>query len=140
MFKTLLLAYDGSEHSKKAAALAGNVAREQGIRVDLWVVVVMDISQWELGEPYLSQLWEKRAAVGNDLLREAATILGGDIEVHNELLYGSPAESIIEVAKTRGCDLIVMGTRGRGLLEGLLLGSQAEKVISHAICPVLVVK
>jgi nucleotide-binding universal stress UspA family protein len=56
------------------------------------------------------------------------------------LLFGTPAESILKVAETRGCDLIIMGARGLGLLEMLFLGSQAQKVLSHADCPVLVVR
>jgi nucleotide-binding universal stress UspA family protein len=50
------------------------------------------------------------------------------------------AEAILEVAETCQCELIVMGTRGLGRLGGLLLGSRAQKVISLAHCPVLVVK
>lgn len=140
MFKNILLAYDGSGNSKRAAALAGSLVREQAPGGVLWIVTVLDATPWEMGEPYLSQLIEKRTAAGQDLLREAAAIIGEGIEIHNELLFGSPAESIIEVAATRQCDLIVMGTRGLGLLRGLLLGSQAQKIINHANCPVLIVK
>jgi nucleotide-binding universal stress UspA family protein len=44
------------------------------------------------------------------------------------------------VANTRKADLIIMGSRGLGTLAGLVLGSQSQKVISHAPCPVLVVR
>jgi nucleotide-binding universal stress UspA family protein len=61
----------------------------------------------------------------------------GDVpcEVHTEILEGSPAEAIIEVANTSKSDLIVMGSRGLGRLAGLLLGSTSQKVVSHAPCP-----
>ncbi len=140
MFSNILVAYDGSEHAREAATLAGNLAREQKSPAVLWLVTVMDAIPRDLGEPYLSQLIEQRTADGQALIREGSVLTGADVEIHSELLFGSPAESILQVAKTRGCDLIVMGTRGLGVLQGLLLGSQAQKVINHALCPVLVVK
>jgi nucleotide-binding universal stress UspA family protein len=44
------------------------------------------------------------------------------------------------VAVTRASDVIVMGSRGLGTLAGLLLGSTSQKVVSHAPCPVLIVR
>jgi len=140
VFKSILLAFDGSEHARKAAQIAGDLAREQKDNPRLWVVAVMEAAPWELGEPYLSQFIEKRARSGQALLDAAAISIGAGIEINSELLFGAPAECIIQVAETRACDLIVMGTRGLGALSGLLLGSQAQKVVSHASCPVLLVK
>lgn len=140
MFSNILVAYDGSEHAREAATLAGNLARGQKSPAVLWLVTVMDSTPRDLGEPYLSQLIEQRTADGQALIREGSALIGDDVEIHSELLFGLPAESILQVAKTRGCDLIVMGTRGLGVLQSLLLGSQAQKVINHAPCPVLVVK
>jgi nucleotide-binding universal stress UspA family protein len=140
MFQNILLAYDGSDHARKAAVLAGNITREQSGPTRLWIVAIMEAAPWELGEPYLSQLIEQRTRAGQTLLDAAVELVGNGVELNTELLFGSPAECIIEVAETRACDLIVMGTRGLGALRGLLLGSQAQKVVSHAHCPVLVVK
>ena len=53
---------------------------------------------------------------------------------------GDAAEEIIVQAKGRRADLIVVGSRGHGRLAGLLLGSVAQKVVTHAPCPVLVVR
>jgi nucleotide-binding universal stress UspA family protein len=49
-----------------------------------------------------------------------------------------PAEGIIETAKARTCDLIVMASHGRRGLSRLLLGSQAHNVITHSTIPVLI--
>lgn len=140
MFHNILIAYDGSEHARKAANLASSLA--QCLQEDsvVWIVTVLDPPSQDLGEPYLSQYIEKHTCTGQDLIQEATALINPDIEIHNELLFGTPAECILQVAETRDCDLIIMGTRGLGLLEGLLLGSQAQKVISHAHCPVLVVR
>ena len=140
MFENILVAYDGSDHSHKAVQIAGDLAKETPGLAKLWLVSVMDPAPAELGEPFLSQIIERYTRDGQRLLDEAAAIVGEGPEIHRELLFGTPAECILEVAETRGCDLIVIGTRGLGLLRGLLLGSQAQKVINHAACPVLVVK
>ena len=53
---------------------------------------------------------------------------------------GGAATEIMRFAKQRDVDLIVMGTRGRGFVEHMLMGSVAEKVVRHAPCPVLTVR
>jgi nucleotide-binding universal stress UspA family protein len=140
MFKNILVAYDGSDHSRKAAKLAGEVAREQKNGVKVWIVTVMDPIPRELGEPNFSQLIEERTAIGQKLIDEAIELVCDEVEITRELVFGTPAEGIIQVAETRGCDLIIMGTRGSGVLRDLVLGSQVLKVIGQAACPVLVVK
>jgi nucleotide-binding universal stress UspA family protein len=57
-----------------------------------------------------------------------------------EVLEGPPADAILNVAQVRECDLIVMGSRGRGALAGLLLGSVSHRVVAHARMPVMVVR
>jgi nucleotide-binding universal stress UspA family protein len=56
------------------------------------------------------------------------------------MIEGHIADAIIEVAKTHQSDLIVMGSRGLGRLAGALLGSNSQKVVSEAPCPVLIVR
>lgn len=53
---------------------------------------------------------------------------------------GQPAEVIARVAAELGCDLVVMGTQGRGGLAGLVMGSVANRVLHLVSCPVLLVK
>ena len=139
MFHKILIAYDGSEHSQRAARIAGDLARMQS-HAELWLVCVMDMVPTELGEPYIHELIVDRTHAGDELLRQARELIGEKIPIHDELLFGSPAESIMNVATSRDCDLIIMGTRGLSGLRGLLLGSQIHKVISHASCPVRAVK
>ena len=49
-------------------------------------------------------------------------------------------EGILETAEAEGCDLIVMGSHGRKGMQALILGSVAQKVLTHAKMPVLIVK
>jgi nucleotide-binding universal stress UspA family protein len=139
MFKRILIAYDGSAHSQRAAKLAGELARKEN-QAQVWLVCVMEAIPKYLGEPYVQDLITAQTYAGDKLLKDACKIMGSDIKVNEELLFGKPAESILSVAESNGCDLIIMGTRGLSVLQGLLLGSQAHRVICHAKCPVLAVK
>ena len=53
---------------------------------------------------------------------------------------GTPAEVIVETAQEQNCDLIVMGTRGQGVIADVFLGSTAKWVIKHSPIPVLVIR
>lgn len=139
MFYNILLAVDGSEHSLRAAEIAGGIARQFGS--DLWIVVCYDPVPSYLGEPNLQRALDERLEHTAEIMAPALTVLG-DIpgNVHKETLEGSPAEAIIKVTEARSIDLVVMGTRGRSPLAGLLLGSQSHKVVMYAPCPVLLVR
>lgn len=60
--------------------------------------------------------------------------------VVTEVLYGSPAAAVIEYIRTNGIELVVMGTQGASGLKELLIGSNAEKVVRGATCPVVTVR
>ena len=139
MFKNILLAVDGSQHSLKAAILAADMARLN--QAKLRIVVVFDSVPAYLGEPFFQHAVSARFKEANKILEQAIKRVE-DIPkgVQTEVLEGPPAEAILEISKTRNNDLIVMGTRGLGRLSGLLLGSQSQKVVAHAQCPVLLVR
>lgn len=139
MFNKILLAVDGSEHGLHAAQLAGELAR--AVKAEsLRIVVAYDPIPPYLGEPNLQHAIDARLVNANTIL-EAAVVAVGKVpaEINKEFIEGSPAEVIIEVAATRSSDVIVMGSRGRGRIAGALLGSNSQKVVSHAPCPVLIV-
>ncbi len=139
VFKHILLAYDGSEHARRAAQIAGEYAREHPGSI-VRVLVAVEALSADLGEPNFGRIASERTGAGQALIDEARQILGEGMNVDTHLLFGSAAEEIIDVAEIRQCDLIVMGSRGLGAVRGLLLGSHAQKVIQHAPCPVLVVR
>ena len=56
-----------------------------------------------------------------------------------EVLFGKPAQAIVDYAADNGFDLIVMGTHGRAGIAHLLMGSVAERVVRHATCPVMTI-
>jgi nucleotide-binding universal stress UspA family protein len=139
MFNKILVAVDGSDHSLKAAKLAGNLARLSG--GTLQVITAFEEVPSYLGEPNLSQTIAKRTEEAQKIIDEATAEIGdipGNCEA--EILSGDPAETILRVIEINDIDLVIMGTRGRGGIKSLLLGSQSHKVISAAPCPVLLVR
>jgi nucleotide-binding universal stress UspA family protein len=140
MFERILLAVDGSEHALHAAKAAAELARamkSERIRI----VVCFDKIPSYLGEPNFQQAINVRLVESQRILKGAVDALGSvPSEVHTEMIEGDPAEVIIDVANIRNSSVIVMGSRGLGRLAGLLLGSTSQKVVSHAPCPVLVVR
>jgi nucleotide-binding universal stress UspA family protein len=139
MFKKTLLAFDGSDHARKAAKIAGELANS--MQADLWVVFAYDPLPNYLGKPNMQAAMDSRLDKAeeemNDAIHEIGTISG---KITKEILEGPAAEAILNVADVREIELIVMGTRGHGRLEGLLIGSHSQKVVSHALCPVLLVR
>ena len=140
MFNHILLGVDGSEHALHAAKTASDLARSMKSSI-LRIVVAYDPVPPYLGEPNMQTAISARMEEAEKIIKNAVNAVG-DIpgEVHTEVLEGPPAEAILEVANTRKCDLIVMGSRGLGRLTGVLLGSQSQKVVQHAPCPVLIVR
>lgn len=139
MFQRILLGVDGSSHSMKTARVAGNLVRM--MKADLRVVIAFDPIPSYLGEPDLQQAISTRVDEAQAAMDEALKEVGETpSEIATEILEGSAAEVILLVAETRNNDLIVIGSRGQGQLAGLLLGSQSQKVIQRARCPVLVVR
>jgi len=140
MFEKILLAVDSSSHALHAAKVAGDLARCMKAEIVRIVVVYNHIPSY-LGEPNMQAVIDARLQEANQTLEAALRVVGCiPGEIHTELIEGSPAEAIIDVANTRQSELIVMGSRGEGTLAGLLLGSTSQKVVSHAPCPVLVVR
>lgn len=135
MFKRIIAAVDGSEHSYHALYYAKGLAECFG--ADLYLVHVFPHTSDLLGYDEYAHLVARRETSGQEILQEARQKLGETtVTVHDELLEGPEAEAILAVAETRQADLIVMGTRGLSTLQGLLLGSVSHKVIRHAKCPV----
>ena len=140
MFKRILLAVDGSDHAMRAVKVASNMAHCVKA-VELRIVVAYDPIPPYLGEPNLQVAIDARLDDAQAVLQKAVAEIGDvPCEIHTELIEGNPAEAILEVAKTRESEVIVMGSRGLGRLAGLLLGSTSQKVVSHAPCPVLIVR
>ncbi|MBT3338115.1 MAG: universal stress protein [Anaerolineae bacterium] len=139
MFKNILLGVDGSKYSIHAAKMAAALAC--CMDANLRIVVAHATVPAYLGEPNFQHAITARLKESRAVLDEAIEAVGEvPGELKTEILEGSAAEVILRVAEIRNNDLIVMGSRGLGQLRGLLLGSQSQKVLQHAPCPVMIVR
>ena len=141
--KKILVAYDGSPHSKQALNWAIDLSLLSGAQV--LAVKVFEGNQLMLAaETSSTRFLEALEAMRRDdqqLLDEAAAIgQSRGVQVTGEALQGNIADQILTYAKHQGVDLIVVGTKGHGVLEELLMGSVTRNLISLAHIPVLAVK
>ncbi|MFO7783159.1 MAG: universal stress protein [Thermodesulfobacteriota bacterium] len=137
--ETILLPVDGSEHSDRAASYAVDLAKAVGSGIIL--VHCHRRFPSVLGEPYYQKVVTDIIEEGNKLLEPYRDMIRKAGVSFTERLLERPAGgAILEVAQTEACDMVVMGSRGRTDLEGLLLGSVTHRVLEAAPCPVLVVR
>lgn len=140
MFDVILLAVDGSEHGQHAARVAGDLARAVKAR-ELYIVVAYEPVPGYVKEPNLSEALATRKAEAQQILQEAQDKIGNiPAQINPEMIAGSVAEAILDVANSSKCGVVVMGSSGFGRLEDAVLGSNSQKVVSHAACPVLIVR
>lgn len=141
LYERILVPTDGSDGVERALRHAVDLAVEHGATVHALYVVN---SASYAGMPMESS-WEGIDEMLRADAEDAVALveaLGDDYEVPVEtaILDGSPSKEIVRYAETEGCDLIVMGTHGRGGIDRLLLGSVAEKVVRGSSVPVLTVR
>jgi nucleotide-binding universal stress UspA family protein len=128
--KRIVVGVDGSEDSIQAVAFAGRLAKETG--ACLTVVYVQHLPV--VGPPELER--NHRMAERRMVKALMPLSVPWDLEVGG----GDVAEEVQRVARERGADLIVVGTRGHGPVGRLLGGSVSTRVVHHADRPVLVVR
>ena len=126
--KKIMVAIDGSRYSDVAAGAAISVAKHLHAPILVVAVVYSDHKE--------SRYMEAVEAIK----RVEAFMSKEGITVEGQVLSGRPAEAILEVAKAKGVDLIVVGSHGRTGLDKMLMGSVSERVIGYADCAILVVK
>lgn len=137
----ILLATDGSEDAETARRAAVDLAVKttSGLHlVQAWRPLPHYSYPSFAPEGYSSP--EEREA--RELLEEQETLAerGGADIASSHLERGRPADVVLRVAEEIGAGLIVLGSRGRGPVRRVLLGSVSEGVVHHAGCPVLVVR
>lgn len=132
----ILVAYDGSAPSKKALEVACSIAA-QDRSVELVLVHVLKLYT-SLLEAGVENLLVDEAKATREVLESFADTLPNPTHVH--LLKGSsPADLLLNCARDEGCDLIVMGSRGRGGVKGYL-GSISYAVVQQSPITVLIAK
>lgn len=138
MYKTILVGFDDSLPSKAALNEASNWVKRNGGKVILVHAVYFDTEEFGIAPEQL----EKRLKIGEKACLQTKEMLTSEfgIEVQSLLCEGEPPEVILDVAKGKKADLIVLGTYGRKGLNRLLMGSVTSHVIVNSGIDVLVVK
>lgn len=144
MFQKILVAYDGSTHSQRALKKAADWAKTDN-DIHVHVVHVAEpppMNIYGLYGPELSKVViQEREEQARKVISGAKKIIKAEkLDCHIERLQGDPAEQILNYAKNKQMDLIMIGSRGLGGFKGMLLGSVSQRVIQHAKCHVLVIK
>ena len=144
MYTNILTSTDGSDLAKKG--VKHGIALAKALNAKLTVITVTEplpvaASGWiptqQESDSY-DEACNERARKVLDEVQVQAEPIG----ISAELLHvpnGYPASAIIDTAKSRGCDLIVMASHGRTGLRKLFLGSQTSQVLADGRVPVLVV-
>lgn len=136
--RNIIVAVDGSDEALRAVDLAADIASRFGAR--LTVVHVVE-PLFVPPEPYgfnSGALEASNREYGAKVLKDAAArIEGRGIETRTELLTGAPPEAIVDAC--RDADMLVVGSRGRGAVKRVLLGSVSDRLVHLAKMPVLVV-
>jgi nucleotide-binding universal stress UspA family protein len=137
----ILCPVDFSEFSRHAVRYAARLAEWYESEVDL-VHVFASIAPPAVMAEYpstVSLTTVDRQHLVDEVQRMAQPLADAGVNFTTTVEDGDTVERILHHAKTRNCDLIVMGTHGSGGFERLLLGSISEKVLRKAPCPVLTI-
>jgi nucleotide-binding universal stress UspA family protein len=138
----ILLAVDGSACSKYA---------QERLRfyfpdADVDVISVMPpplpepvAPGWVGGVPVVTDM-KLEEELAEQALSTAKQVLGETGKVVYHIAQGDPGATIVRYAEDQKVDAIVLGSHGRNAFERLLMGSVAQYVVNHAVCPVMVIK
>lgn len=144
MFKTILVAFDGSDHAQEAMELACDLAGKYGavlhiINIPQIAGETMMIGYSAVPVPPTAEALEK---AGSEMIESARALAAehGIEQPATKITNGDPARCIVDYAKENNADLIVMGRRGLGDFGAILVGSVTHRVQQLADCAVLTAK
>ena len=141
MLKKILVAFDGSDQSRRAFEFALEMSRHcTGAAPEITVLSVaqppepIDIVEMDAIIESATQHYEELFKG----LRDKAK--AENIEITTEIVVGHPADQIVKYAAEKKSDMIVVGQRGKSKIESWLLGSVSKRISSYAPCTVTIVK
>jgi nucleotide-binding universal stress UspA family protein len=136
MVKRIVVGVDGSDGALAAMRWTADEAAQ-------WDADVVAVQAWEFTPLVVAtdapiDLQQLRADTDAQLDRQVREIFGDrEARVERRVVEDLPANAVLEAAAD--ADLVVVGSRGRGGLKGMLLGSVSQKVVHHSPCPVVVI-
>jgi nucleotide-binding universal stress UspA family protein len=145
----VMIGVDGSKDSNRAVAFLGSFPLPPETSVDAVHVIQIRPPVCGTAEGYyetaeVSKAMESlRAAAeqeGKEVLQKASEVLERSYRVETFITEGAPASALVDLAGSRGSDVLVVGSRGRTGFERFLMGSVSTQAAVHAPCSVLVVR
>ncbi len=142
--KKILVPVDGSDMAERAVGWAADIAKLYEAELVLLYVSLLPedtddkrsaASSWL---PAIATVSVKKVSHG--IMEKMTAQLDKNMQVTKIVRTGKPEEAIVEFARTEQVDLVAIGGRGLGLVEGFLLGSVSQTVLEKAPCPVMIVK
>lgn len=144
----ILLAVDGSAFSD--AAVEEIVKRPWPPDSEIKVItavempIMVGIEPWAVAPDYFEQMESGVRSAAEEVITRAKSKLSAipdkTVKISSEIIQGSPRQVIVDEAEAWNADLIVMGSRGLGAFNRLLLGSVSSAVVHHARCAVEIVR
>ncbi|MDG6904195.1 MAG: universal stress protein [Nitrososphaerota archaeon] len=136
----ILIPVDGSESSSRAIDYALLLAKK--LQASVVFVHVIEFPSISSRYALATELQEEVRREGVKLLKDslAMAVSAGVVSAKEVLVYGDPADMILSILKQESCDSIVLGKRGLGRLDRLLMGSVSDKVTKLANVPVTIVR
>ncbi len=138
MYENIVVAYDGSKHSKAALTETANWIKRHGGSAVLVHAVYFDEEEFGIIPDQL----ERRMDFGKQICYQAKEDVSSAFGINLESIIceGDPPDTLVGIASAKKADLIALGTHGRNSIKKLIMGSVTSGVISKAACDVLVVK
>lgn len=145
MFKHILVPTDGSELSQQSVKSAVMFAKEINAKITFFCAQqsfpTMYYGMGAIFDPHTPAMFHEEMEDVANMILDNAEKLANETGVESKkfiLISSEPYEAIIKAADMNGCDLIFMASHGRHGIDGILLGSETQKVLTHSKIPVLV--
>jgi len=141
MFLNILLAVDGSADAERALEQTIDLAQSQHSRVTIFTAVQSppSLAYAGLSADATANLVSSSQQEAERILRAASGRFPADVSVTTVLSIDPVRQALVQEIEKGGHDLVVMGSRGRGSVRSVLLGSVSQYVLHHSPAPVLVV-
>lgn len=139
MFRNILVAVDGSPQTAEVVREAADLAGVEGAELTVLTVCVVP---WvgEADPRTLCRVFADQEEEARAILDEALALVPPTVRVRGAVGWGQAARSILDQVAEAGHDLVVMGSRGRGTVRSMVLGSTGHAVLDHSPVPVLIVR
>ena len=136
-FQRILVAFDASPHAEHALNVALSMAGD--MKAKLFVLAVIRPPEPAESAEFHAVLDEGRERFESSFIPIRARAKEREIDLETDVVVGHPAEQILHRADTIQASLIVLGKRSHTILHRWMLGSNSERVLKYAHCPVMIV-